>query len=58
MAVALLDDMEARGLVPDEQVYTEIILACGKVGVRQCHRYVVGFGVSFIATARQPPGQA
>lgn len=35
-AVSLLDDIEARGLVPDEGVYAEVVVACGKV--RNCAR--------------------
>lgn len=30
-AVSLLDDIETRGLVPDEGVYAEVVVACGKV---------------------------
>lgn len=30
-AVSLLDDIEAIGLVPDEGVYAEVVVACGKV---------------------------
>ena len=30
-AMSLLDDIETRGLVPDEGVYAEVVVACGKV---------------------------
>ena len=32
-AVSLLDDIEARGLVPDEDVYAEVVVTCGKVRI-------------------------